>query len=307
MQNKVAMIGAVGIDTNIYLYGREVDFSVEMNFSQNRDYIGQAGGYGAKLFCSLGYETKCIAAIGEDYHGKWIREEFTSSGIESLWISDPQGTHRSINLMYPDGRRKNFYDAKGSMEIVPDEKACERFLAGVRLAHFSIENWCRFLLPIAKRLGIIVSVDIQDVVDPQDPYRRDFVEAADILFFSAANHPNPESLLRMYDNNGTRTVVCGMGSRGVMMSYQGKVERFPAVEWFSPVVDTNGAGDALAVGFCHAHLLRGEDAETAVWKAQLLAKYVCTLRATTEGFLTADQVEEVFFQWNSSGRPVCKV
>jgi len=30
----VAVIGAIGIDTNVYLYTDEVDFSVEANFSQ---------------------------------------------------------------------------------------------------------------------------------------------------------------------------------------------------------------------------------------------------------------------------------
>ena len=45
----VVVIGNVGIDTCIYLYGNDIDFSVEANFSQNLDYVGQAGGYASRI------------------------------------------------------------------------------------------------------------------------------------------------------------------------------------------------------------------------------------------------------------------
>ena len=50
----VAVVGNVGIDTNIYLYGNEIDFSVEANFSQNIDYLGQAGGYASRGYNPAG-------------------------------------------------------------------------------------------------------------------------------------------------------------------------------------------------------------------------------------------------------------
>ncbi|URA11077.1 carbohydrate kinase family protein [Thermospira aquatica] len=297
MLSTVAMIGTVGIDTNIYLYGRDVDFSVEMNFSQNRDCIGQAGGYGAKLFSSLGLKTKCIAAVGDDPLGQWIRQELAQDGIECLFLSDPEGTHRSVNLMYPDGRRKNFYDARGSMDIRPDETTCRLFLQGVRLAHFSIENWCRYLLPVARSLGMVVSVDIQDVVDPFDSYRQDFIREADVLFFSAVNHENVTDLLYHFAEGGKRIVICGRGAKGCAMIKDNTIIELPAVDWFGPLIDTNGAGDALAVGFCVQYFLQGDDAETALWKAQLLARHVCTLKTTASGFLSRQELEAAFAMW----------
>ncbi len=297
------MIGAVGIDTNIYLYGSEIDFSVEMNFSQNRDYIGQAGGYGARLFSALGLRTKCIAAVGNDPLGQWIRQELPQEGIECLFITDPEGTHRSVNIMYPDGRRKNFYDARGSMSVRPDETGCRMFLEGATLAHFSIENWCRYLLPVARSLGMVVSVDIQDVVDSHDPYREDFVREVDVLFFSAVNHENFSDLLHHFSEGGKRLVICGRGAKGCAMLKDGRIIKLPAVDWFGPVVDTNGAGDALAVGFCVQYFLRGDDAETALWKAQLFARHVCTLKATTRGFLSQQDLDNAFVAWAQQHLP----
>jgi hypothetical protein len=43
-----------------------------------------------------------------------------------------------------------------------------------------------------------MAVDLQDVVTPEDPYRRDFVEQADILFFSAANYADPPPLIEHF-------------------------------------------------------------------------------------------------------------
>jgi len=89
-----------------------------------------------------------------------------------------------VNLIFSDGTRKTFYDGKGSMQLKPDLEICRRILSGSKFAHFNIVNWSRYLLPIAREEGLIISVDLQDIVDIDDTYRSDYVEFADVLFFS---------------------------------------------------------------------------------------------------------------------------
>ena len=62
----IVVIGAVGVDTNVFLAGADVDFSIEVNFSENRDYVGQAGGFASRGFAQLGKRTGFIGYIGED-------------------------------------------------------------------------------------------------------------------------------------------------------------------------------------------------------------------------------------------------
>ena len=109
----VVVVGNVGIDTNVYLRRADIDFTVESNFTENVDYVGQAGGYTSRGFAQLGKKTAFIGYVGDDHNGRFIREEFRRDGIDTdaLFI-DPSGTSRSINFMYQDGRRKNFYDGK---------------------------------------------------------------------------------------------------------------------------------------------------------------------------------------------------
>jgi len=210
---EVVVIGNVGLDTNVYLPTAEIDFSVEANFTQNLDYVGQAGGY-----VRLGRPTAFIGYVGDDFSGRFIREEFGRDGVDtSALFIDPQGMGRSINFMYQDGRRKNFYDGKGHMQLQPDLDQCRAVLAQARLAHFNIPNWARQLLPQARACGLTIACDIQDVVSVEDAYRRNFIEHADILFCSAANYPDPTPLIEAFlQMNPAQIVIVGRGAQGMV-------------------------------------------------------------------------------------------
>ena len=73
--------GCIGIDTNVYLYGSDIDWTVEANFTQNLDYLGQAGGYSSRLFASLGCTTAFVGSVGRDPMGDVIRRELAGDGI----------------------------------------------------------------------------------------------------------------------------------------------------------------------------------------------------------------------------------
>ena len=146
----------------------------------------------------------------------------------------------------------------------------------------------RNLLPVARELGLVVACDLQDVVDPEDTYRQDFIREADSLFFSAANHAEPAPLIRRFlrDRPG-RIVVSGLGARGCALGTQAGIQVFPPVQSDQPVVDTNGAGDSLAVGFLTSHVLEGRPLAETVHRGQFAVRHCCTLRGTTEGLISA--------------------
>ena len=301
MSSEVVVIGNAGIDTNVYLYDADVDFNVESNFSQNIDYAGQAGGYTSRGYAALGRKTAFIGHVGDDHNGHYIRERLAADGIDTraLFI-DPAGTARSVNFMYRDGRRKNFYDGKGHMDLSVDLDACRAVLRGARLAHVHLANWARTLLPVARELGLVIACDIQDVVDPDDAYRQDFIHAADILFFSATNHPDPTWLIdRFRLGRPDRVVVAGMGPQGCALGTAAGVGkaavRFfppPPLDW--PVIDTNGAGDGLAVGFLDSYILGDYPAEDAAVRGQIAARHTCALRGTSTGLIDRARLDETF-------------
>jgi sugar/nucleoside kinase (ribokinase family) len=292
----VVVVGNVGIDTNVYLYGEDIDFSVESNFTENIDYVGQAGGYTSRGYAQLGKKTAFIGYVGDDYSGRFIREEFARDGIDTTALFvDPEGTGRSINFMYRDGRRKNFYDGKGHMHLQPDLEICRDVLAGAKLAHFSLPNWARHLLPVAKELGLTIACDIQDVVSPDDGYRQDFIAYADILFFSAANQARPAALMEAFlKARPAQIVIVGMGPEGCALGTRDGIQFFPPVEMEAPLIDTNGAGDGLAVGFLSSFVLEGYSLPDAIQRGQITARYTCTQKASSSNLITPEQLERYF-------------
>jgi sugar/nucleoside kinase (ribokinase family) len=290
------VVGGAGVDTNVYLHGDEIDWSVESNFTRNIDCVGQAGGYASRLFAQLGKRTGYIGPVGDDHNGRLVRETLARDGIDltALFV-DAGGTNRSVNVMYKDGRRKNFYDGRGSMTLQPDLELCRRVLARTRLAHFSIVHWARHLLPIARELGVFVAVDLQDVVAADDPYRLDFVDGAELLFFSCVNHDDPTPVIDAYRRRNPRVIcVVGMGARGAALGTPDGVRFFGPVAHEKPVVDTNGAGDSLAVGFLASHVLDGYPLADAVLRGELLARHTCTLLADSDRFLTRQELDDRF-------------
>jgi sugar/nucleoside kinase (ribokinase family) len=133
-----------------------------------------------------------------------------------------------------------------------------------------------------------------------DGYRGDFVEHADVLFFSAANLRDPVAAAeRLLEANPRRIVVVGMGAGGCTLGAAGRVRRFGPVETPEPVVDTNGAGDGLAVGFLSSFVLDGYSLEDSVRRGQIAARFTCALKASSSGLITREQLDERFL----AGRP----
>lgn len=288
MTYDVAVVGNIGIDTNIYLPGEDIDFSREANFTQDIDYVGQAGGYASRGYASLGLRTAFIGTIGEDVLGQWIRQTLFKQGIgtEGMFI-DPAGTSRSVNIMYEDGRRKNFYDGRGHMSLHPPLTIARMILSQAKLVHFNIPNWARELLPLARSAGAVIACDVQDVVDPDDPYRQDFILNSDFLFLSAANHGDPDPIMRhFWKKNSKLEIIAGMGAEGCAVASGGRIQHFAAVDLDLPVVDTNGAGDALAVGYLAARVFNGLSVDDSVLRGQIGARHTCAQKASSDNLIT---------------------
>ncbi|HSQ26290.1 MAG TPA: carbohydrate kinase family protein [Anaerolineales bacterium] len=292
----VTVIGNIGFDTNVYFHGDRIDFEVEANFTDNLDCIGQAGGYASRGYRNLGKNTAFIGYIGADLFGQHILDTFQEENIDSSGVFiDPDGTSRSINLMFHNGTRKNFYDGKGHMHLRPNLDTCSQILARSKLAHFNIPHWARLLLPIARQMQVKIACDIQDVVDIADPYRQDFIRVADYLFFSSVNHTDVKPILRkLMTLRPEAVIVCGMGENGCALAAHQEIRFFSPVQMEKPVIDTNGAGDSLAVGLLTSYVLDGYSLEDSILRGQISARHACTLKSDSSQLITRPVLDHYY-------------
>ena len=307
--SEVVVVGNVGIDTNVFLPSSPelIDgLREEGHFSSNIDYLGHAGGFTSRGFARLGLSTAFLGHVGDDQMGNWVRSELVADGIDLRGLAiDPSGTARSINLMGSDGSRINFYDGRGHRSIAVDQALAAELFAGSRLVMFHLPDWARHLLPTARSAGAVIACDLQDVRDPGDEYLTEFIEGADILFVSSTHHLNPAPMLKQLvrRSNGSM-VVCGRGGLGVAIATSDGIRVYPPPRIDLPVVDTNGAGDALAVGFLAAHVLEGRPVEEAVQRGQLAARWTCAQRASSSNLVTSGQLEELVIEADGALQPV---
>ncbi|MBA2248079.1 MAG: carbohydrate kinase family protein [Chloroflexia bacterium] len=133
------VVGNAGIDTNVYLDWDALDPAVEAHFTRNVRYLAHAGGFAARGYARPGYPSAFLGALGHDPDGALVRDAFAREGVDATGIfTDRAGTASSVNLVFRDGRRRNFSDGTGHMTLTSDRDACRALLAGARLVHLNI-------------------------------------------------------------------------------------------------------------------------------------------------------------------------
>jgi acarbose 7IV-phosphotransferase len=280
---RITVVGNPGLDTLVLLAEDDPDLDADGHFVRNVDTVGHAAAFTARACARLGHRTRILGSTGADVAGELVRGALAADGVDtSGMFDDPAGTARSVNFVRPDGRRTFFYDGGSHMTLQPPDTSLERALSGTDLVLSSLPNWARGVVARARALALPVAVDLQDVRDPADPYRADFIASADYLFASAAHLWDPVAAAATWFAAGPAAlVVFGMGSSGAMLVERGDrqgpvVTRQPPPPLDLPIVDTTGAGDSLATGFLDGYLFAGLPVARALHRGQVLARIVAS-------------------------------
>ncbi len=78
------------------------------------------------------------------------------------------------------------------------------------------------------------------------------------------------------------------------MGVQGDIQFFKAVEMESPVIDTTGAGDGLAVGFLSSFRLANYSLSDSIRRGQIVARYTCTQKDCSVNLISPAKLDRYF-------------
>ena len=213
---------------------------------------GQAANV-ASWAAEFGDDARCVAKRADDAAGALVRTLLSGRGVELVGPSVEGTTGTVVALVAPDGERTMATDRGVSTELRVDELEPAWFecswlhVSGYALLAEPIAEAALAAVRLARARDARVAVDLSSwsairAYGP-DRFRANLDAAApDVVF---ANEPEWEMVGGAYAL--AETAVVKRGSRGVELRAADGIEDFPPLE--ADVVDTTGAGDALAAGF----------------------------------------------------------
>ncbi len=246
------------------------------------DLVVTPGGKGANQAVAaarLGAAVSFVGCVGDDDHGRLIRSSVRSAGVDPAGLrtgSAPTGT--AVVLITPDGDNSIVISpgANGQLSLDDVEAQAER-LAGARVlvlqrevdaevsaaaAAITHQAGGRVLLSLAPSGPVPRALLLQaDPVLVNEQEARDLIAAEGLPGPSTAGLEAGPELARAVRATGPRSAVVTLGAAGAIAVDDRGLVTAPAPP--VSVVDTTGAGDALA-GALAWRLAEGDDLATAL-------------------------------------------
>jgi sugar/nucleoside kinase (ribokinase family) len=248
---RIATIGDVMLDVIVRLeepLARDDDVR-----ARTRTGTGGQAANVAAWAASLGATARCIAKRGDDAAGELVARELGTHGVELAGPVATGATGVVVSIVGEDGARSMASDRGVAPTLAPDELdagwlECDVLhVSGYALLREPISHTALLATKLARDRGARVSVDVAAWTEIRTfgPVRfRELLDtiAPDVLFATEAEW---EMLGGAYLT--APTGVIKRGARGaIVVTEEARLDLMPVD---ADVVDTTGAGDALAAGF----------------------------------------------------------
>ncbi len=215
---KILVSGLINIETTLRVDGFPIQYNpVNYPFFGVNSRVSGVGYNLAKALTILGDEVRFLSLIGSDPAGQLVRGALAEDCIDDSGVlSALPATAQSVILFDPQGLRQIYVDLKDIQEQAYPDRLYQESAAGFDWLALCNINFSRPMLAQARQAGRRIATDVHAISDLDDPYDRDFMQAAQVLFMSDERLPVPpaEWARRIWDRFGTEVVVIGMGGQG---------------------------------------------------------------------------------------------
>jgi acarbose 7IV-phosphotransferase len=293
----ILVSGLINLETSLKIESFPVTYEpVRYMFHGVTSSIAGVGYNIARALNTLGHEVRLVSVIGQDAVADLVLSTLKCDGLSSKFISrEMLATAQSVILYDASGARAIHTDLKDVQDRLYPDAQFETALEGCVAVIACNINFSRPLLKLAKARGIPVITDLHALQYLENPYDQDFLEAADILFFSHERlQTSPEmTAQRIFERFHTRLIVVGLGARGALIAERDRPIQLVPVVNVRPVVSTVGAGDSLLSSFVHG-FASGLEPVQALERAVVFAAHKIGEIGAANGFLNADQLDQLF-------------
>lgn len=304
--SRLLVVGNINLETTLQVSAFPIQYQSVYFVPFGIDNAVSGVGYNlAKTLSVLGDDVLLASVLGRDTMGAIVREQLRADRLDDRYVlNQAEKTALSVIAYDQSGRRSAFTDLKDLMEQTYRAALFDEALAGVEAVLLTQAAYCRPLLARARSASKLVAVDLQLISGMDDPYKRPYLEAADIVFMSGEQLPEPPELWarHLLERYRARVVGIGLGAEGALLVVRetGLSVRLPAVQT-RPVVNTGGAGDAMFACFLH-YYVSTRDPEAAMSRAIVFASYKIGETGSSKGLLDAARLEALYNTLRSHGK-----
>ncbi len=243
----------------------------------------------------LGDEVSFLSIVGRDQDMSIFTPKNDHIQFSKDYILKNLDSTPTQVILYDKKRQQQiFEDIKSLREASYEMSMVPPLVAQSDMVVLSNANFCRSFLEIAQRYNKPVAVNIHDFRREKEKYNKDFLQAANVLYFSDDTMTeDPFDFIRsIADTYGTDIILLGQGAKGLILyDRQAGINIHYNTVKTNEVVNTAGAGNALFACFLH-YYMETKDSVDAVKNALLFASYKIGYMGTSNGFLTVEQLEQ---------------
>lgn len=250
------------------------------------DRFESIGGCAANVACGLAHldtETACYTKIGDDYIGKWIKEELEKNKVDISLLEIEENCGSDLSAIIVDkntGEHTIFFnrDANERLEITSEKLSGSEwfFISALngkwkenaeKIIKIAKENNTRMIMNPGQANIKENHQKVIEIINNSELVMANKDEAIEIIDkigkFSKDELNNEVFLMKKIAELGPKIIALTDGIRGAW-GYDGE-HILHVAALLRKAVDTTGSGDAFTSGFLAAHLKGKDLAEALRW------------------------------------------
>lgn len=240
-----------------------------------RKYAREAGGGAAITACGLaklGATVAVLGVIGKD--GDWLTRRLNEFGVDTTHVEVHPDNSTGLTISVSTREDRAFFSYSGAndgLNSLLRRTEWIELMISARIVHLATSpdgDRDRPLVPMLKRAGVLVSLDVQSNLSwLTSPVNLEILRAVDLFCPNeseaewVAGETGVHPILRGLRAKGLKRVAVKLGGKGAAVTWD-REEYFIDPYPVSPE-DTTGAGDCFNAGFLYG-LLRGEEVESCL-------------------------------------------
>lgn len=228
----------------------------------------------------LGVKSGFIGAVGDDYYGEFLIEDFKKENVDTSFMLKQSGFKTPVNFIFICNGEKTIIQSphmqitKFSLSDLPESYIAKSKLLHTTMIHPKITE---LAIEIAKEHDVKISIDLESQIA-----QRGWKNLKNILLNADILIPNKEGAKKITNcetaeesaneliGRGIPIVIITLGSKGALLTTP-QIQKIIPTFNIKEVVDTTGAGDSFNGAFSVAYWIQKWSLEKSIRYANAAA------------------------------------